>query len=707
MARYAFEHECGICIGTMGAYFATRASSLAEACQTKYSEALCLSSSFPATFSATLRSSPSEEDLRGYCESIDRCTANTRRALASAAEQTSGLDVRVVRGLGSRGYGSVRLSLITASAPSAALDHITIAASSAANFSQPLVKPFTYSEPFQHRWTDKHLSTVVFSMLPGDEAQDADAYRPSQGAAVRSAFSEPLTATVQVGDDTLQLRLPAQGAGVRGIIFADPCISSDFLYCLYEVDFDIHRKLSTFLNVAFAHPKRDVDFWQILGDNFYDLDGSVSPRWFSSLNAEVKAAFFTTVPGNHDIWIDADPRYFRKDDQLGHGFMQYYGQDTIAATHHNASQGADVPFDFSVVPDGVDAHALPPAANFFTYHQLGNLAFFGYSGAHSFEDNAESFSEACLWALEHEDTIDAILLLGHWHAGGNGASFAAATPHTYNAMMTLPHCQPLMHKVRYFMGHRHCNMMTQRHVGFMVGAQGMSDASSCYIVSYLEGAEETFLSSLWRLGYGAAWPFYNWLFGPSDTHSSENNYNYETERREAERDQSLHGGVRIRTFSDLLPIASWSWSLFPSPSAAASSPAKANGRLRGAAVAESAPAAATVSTAAPVTTATTAAPVATATTAAPAADVASGSLLSPFGAQVEWYTQMWRHRHLKGGAFGVPVVDSTQDGRFVVYYFSFAQEGMYDRFDEVIACVKERGVSGCYHLAEVWSDAEL
>lgn len=512
MARYALEHECGICIGTMGAYFAAKASSLEEACRTKFSEALCLSSSFPATFSATLRSSPSEENLRGYCESIDRCTATSRRALASAAEQTSGLDVRVVRGLGSRGYGSVRLSLITAAAPSAALDHITIAASSAANFSQPVVKPFTYSEPFQHRWTDKHLSTVVFSMLPGDEAQDADAYRPSQGSSVRAAFSEPLTATVQVGDDTLQLRLPAQGAGVRGIIFADPCISSDFLYCLYEVDFDIHRKLSTFLNVAFAHPKRDVDFWQILGDNFYDMDGSVSPRWFRSLNAEVKAAFFTTVPGNHDIWIDADPRYFRKDDQLGHGFMQYYGQDTIAATHHNASQDADVPFDFSVAPDGVDAHALPPAANFFTYHQLGNLAFFGYSGAHSFEDNAESFSEACLWALEHEDSIDAILLLGHWHAGGNGASFAAATPHTYNAMMTLPHCQPLMHKVRYFMGHRHCNMMTQRHVGFMVGAQGMSDASSCYIVSYLEGAEETFLSSLWRLGTAPP--------GPSTTGSS-------------------------------------------------------------------------------------------------------------------------------------------------------------------------------------------
>ena len=206
-------------------------------------------------------------------------------------------------------------------------------------------------------------------------------------------------------------------------------------------------------------------------------------------------------------------------------------------------------------------------------------------------------------------------------------------------------------------------------------------------------------------GYGAAWPFYNWLFGPSDTHSSENNYNYEAERREEERDQSLHGSVRIRTFSDLLPIASWSWSLFPSPSspraspsAAASSPAKANGRLRGAAVAEAAPAA---------TAAVSAAPVAAVAPVATAAPVASGSLLSPFGAQVEWYTQMWRHRHLKGGAFGIPVVDSTQDGRFVVYYFSFAQEGMYDRFDEVIACVKERGVSGCYHLAEVWSDAEL
>lgn len=36
-----------------------------------------------------------------------------------------------------------------------------------------------------------------------------------------------------------------------------------------------------------------------------------------------------------------------------------------------------------------------------------------------------------------------------------------------------------MPKMKYFMGHKHCNMVTSPNVGFMVGAMGMSDASSC------------------------------------------------------------------------------------------------------------------------------------------------------------------------------------------------------------------------------------
>lgn len=51
----------------------------------------------------------------------------------------------------------------------------------------------------------------------------------------------------------------------------------------------------------------------------------------------------------------------------------------------------------------------------------------------------------------------------------------------------------------------------------------------------------------------------------------------------------------------------------------------------------------------------------------------------------------------------MPVVDTT-GGRFRVYYFSMAQDDEFDNSDKIIECVRELGVSGCYHLATVWAD---
>ena len=50
-------------------------------------------------------------------------------------------------------------------------------------------------------------------------------------------------------------------------------------------------------------------------------------------------------------------------DQLGNGFMQYYGQDVAAS----ASSDFAVPYDFSVDPDAgeADGSSIPPASDFF------------------------------------------------------------------------------------------------------------------------------------------------------------------------------------------------------------------------------------------------------------------------------------------------------------------------------------------------------
>ena len=56
---------------------------------------------------------------------------------------------------------------------------------------------------------------------------------------------------------------------------------------------------------------------------------------------------------------------------------------------------------------------------------------------------------------------------------------AESAPEIYTALSGMASCAPLIPKMKYFMGHKHCNMVTSPNLGFMVGAMGMSDASSC------------------------------------------------------------------------------------------------------------------------------------------------------------------------------------------------------------------------------------
>jgi hypothetical protein len=58
------------------------------------------------------------------------------------------------------------------------------------------------------------------------------------------------------------------------------------------------------------------------------------------------------------------------------------------------------------------------------------------------------------------------------------------------------------------------------------------------------------------------------------------------------------------------------------------------------------------------------------------------------------------------GNYGLPIVD-TYNGTFSVYFFDIAQLNEYDRFDEIYNCILENGLSGCYHLATVWSETAL
>lgn len=249
--------------------------------------------------------------------------------------------------------------------------------------------------------------------------------------------------------------------------------------------------------------------------------------FFQALSEDTKTKIFHTVPGNHDYWVNGQPSLHVPKDQLGNGFMQFYGQDVIAS-----SSDSSQPYDFTNDPDdGI----LPAASNFFFYNKVGNIGFIGYSGAYAYEDQLTYLDEACTWASTAD--LDVFLILGHWNGAGDGCDANSTVPALYEELIALPSCEPVASKMKYFMGHKHCNHVTTADVGFMVGAMGMKD-SGCT------------------------------------------------------------------------------------------------------------------------------------------------------------------------GEFGIPVVDST-DGYFKVYYFPIAQYDSFDNYDEVLSCFQEKGVSGCYDLATLWSSTSL
>lgn len=72
--------------------------------------------------------------------------------------------------------------------------------------------------------------------------------------------------------------------------------------CLFGKQFDTFNRFPAFLNALASGPD-PIDFWQILGDNFYDKTGSLTTAWFEQLETATKAAPFATAFGNHDYWV--------------------------------------------------------------------------------------------------------------------------------------------------------------------------------------------------------------------------------------------------------------------------------------------------------------------------------------------------------------------------------------------------------------------
>jgi hypothetical protein len=372
----------------------------------------------------------SEHDCikHGFCE----------EAVGTPAVEDFGL--RVAKGHGSRDYGSVRISVVSNSLDSPAGDGSSF---------------FDYSAQFKHRWTQYYLHSAVKSVTPGRVNKFI------------------------VGNRTVSISIPAVAQGVVGVIIADPCFGdtsiTSLVGCTFAKKFKTAERSPALLN-AFVSSSA-VDFWGILGDNFYDRTGAGSSIFYSKLNQSVKEKPLITVPGNHDYWILGDPKFSSKLDQCGNGHMQFYAMDNEAAS--KVPQGSNLaPFNYSVDPDaGLLGCNAASADNSRFFQQIGNVGIIAQSGAFTIEQYEPFVAAACKW-LASTSGIEIGLLVGHWDNGLLGVQPDMDMPHFYDKVSAVPGCAAFAAagNLKFIMGHTHCNTPHPHgHIdtGFMVAGQGM------------------------------------------------------------------------------------------------------------------------------------------------------------------------------------------------------------------------------------------
>ncbi len=341
--------------------------------------------------------------------------------------------VRITKGLMSRSYNSVRVSLIS---PSDAL---------------PSVAGFDYNSRFQWKWDQLALSSKLLEV-------------PAELVAAGQPFEVPFG--WMHGNGSATINLPRQGEGAVGLIIADPCVKFGLGafpgYCTAGDRFRTAERIPEMTNAIMADGS--VAYWATLGDNWYDPKGDISQTLYARYSSRVLNAFNVVIPGNHDYWSFGPsvwPSPFGE--QCGNGFMQWNGMDTMAAK--NLSRGsAAPPFDFSVDPETGVTHGQQCAAkasNMNFYQQLGNVGIIGYTGALNYADLQSFFEEACA-AVGAEPSVDVVILVSHWDTGGGvtGGFNDSTTPAAFSRVMKIDGCQQFHARQVRDDGAPHCMLMT-------------------------------------------------------------------------------------------------------------------------------------------------------------------------------------------------------------------------------------------------------
>jgi hypothetical protein len=139
---------------------------------------------------------------RQSCQSLKLCPDDKVWSKYNSYSNDDAIDIRIAKGMGSRGYNKVRISVIS---------NTTIDSDI-----------FTYKSQFKYRWTQNYLSSGIIDVNDGIN-------------------------DITIAGQSIQIKLPSKGSGVRGIIIADPCITSQWIKCDYEDNFKMFDHLTGIL----------------------------------------------------------------------------------------------------------------------------------------------------------------------------------------------------------------------------------------------------------------------------------------------------------------------------------------------------------------------------------------------------------------------------------------------------------------------------
>jgi len=290
----------------------------------------------------------------------------------------------------------------------------------------------------------------------------------------------------QVDGTQFNVKIPLDGSTAKFVAWGDPCISSKFVGCSFGKYFDAYEKSVNMINtLAEVDGDSGFDGFIMLGDNFYDSDGTITTSFWKRLTLKAMSKPLIYVLGNHDIWTGGAPAAGEVYDPLQYS-LQYFGIDTVVSKENGNY------FDYTINPDSPppgsgkkyqSIEATSSIKNSIGWYKFGGFGILFFNGAYSADQMLPYFQEACDFFHESVNEEETLLLIGHWNGNETIQSWISpyggqvVTPRARELLLDLPGCSHIGKRIIYFDGHGHTNVMVPGDNGYLAGGHGIMGMS--------------------------------------------------------------------------------------------------------------------------------------------------------------------------------------------------------------------------------------